>query len=199
MASFNLKLLRESIATSDIGVKRIQTVMDNKFEAAHEKLMEDFDEDVVTQEIESRVGNPSNTLPGAKDGNLFSFIGFEDEGDDPIAPVREILQNDLELSKIQNINYEGNKIKYKFYLKIPTQKIHDASKMPWENGLSWVEQIERGISGFSNYVAGLFKNPPSRSTEGVEAKNPLRAQQNSTPRDYLTALFEKFKSNFKNS
>lgn len=64
--------------------------------------------------------------------------------------------------------------------------------MPWENGRSWVEAIEKGISGLSYYL--YKKSTKSRSGNGIQASNKINPS-NYKPKKYLTEIIEKFKKN----
>lgn len=196
MAKFNYRELYRAVAASDIGAKRVNTVMRRKFEENKIVLLEEFDRHDVTQEIKAGTGAPntSKTLNG--EGDLFSFIGF-DEGTDPIAPLRESLQNETQLISSSRAIADGDKVSYKFSLRIPTDSIKERSPLPWETGQSWAEGIEKGISGFGNYLRGRFRSPePSRSGGGKQVDEQVRA----TPfkrRPYLSEIFRNFVARFK--
>jgi hypothetical protein len=61
--------------------------------------------------------------------------------------------------------------------------------MPWEMGRSWLDGVEEGISGFSNYMYTLFKS--GRSKMGAQINNKIRSA-NYTPVGYLTPILRKF-------
>ncbi len=191
MAKFNYKAVAQAIATSDIGRKRIQTVMENRFRDAKAQLLRDFDEHPVTKEIEAGIGaaNISETLDG--EGDLYSFIGFED-GSDPIEDLRYVLESQTQLGK-GRLRAESGSIKFNFSLRVPREEIKKATPLPWEGGKSWAEGVEKGISGFSEYMQGKFTT--SRSGGGIQTTRTIRA----TPfkrRPYLTEIFNNFVENF---
>ena len=77
------------------------------------------------------------------EGNLFSFIGFQ-SGDDPIAPIIQL----LEQTKMHYSSSNVNKTSVKYRVTMPTkEQIYEISLMPWAAGRSWVHGIEHGISG----------------------------------------------------
>lgn len=194
MAKFNYREVARAVATSEIGTKRVNTIMQARFDEAKDELIDEFDHHPVTQEIEEGVGasNGSGTLEGQ--GDLFSFIGF-DEGSDPISPVRNVLEHELALIKSSKGDLTSDsKINYKFSLRVPTESIKKASPIPWEQGLSWVEGIEKGISGFSHFIRGRF--PSSHSGGGLEAKNEVRSAD-FVRVPYLSAMFKNLVSKFK--
>lgn len=172
---------------------------------AQEKLLEDFDNHEITQEIESGPAgdNISNTLPGLhKGGNLFSFIGFYSD-DDPIAPIRDILNQQIKVVKTPEttIYKSSNTIKYKFIIQYPElSDFDDVAGYPdgWRDG-SWLYGIEHGIFGLSYYLYDeeFQTYAASRSTTGLEAKNKnglitVRNNSQSRPHKYLSALLRQF-------
>jgi hypothetical protein len=193
MAKFNYEQIRQSIAKSESGAKRVITAMEKKFEASKVVFLQEFDSHPVTKEIQSGDGNPSGTLGGY--GNLRSFIGFEN-GDDPITPVREVLATELKLARGTR-RIKGQTIQYTFSIRIPQQSISKASRMPWESGKSWVFGIENGISGFSHYLSGRFNTPePSRSGKGIQVEHNVRGGTFARTQ-YLSELFDKLVARIK--
>jgi hypothetical protein len=61
--------------------------------------------------------------------------------------------------------------------------------MPWEGGRSWVAGIERGISGFSNYMYKKFVD--GRSGQGLQSENRIRGNSY-RPTRYMTDLINRF-------
>ena len=186
--------LYRSIAKSTIGNKRVQTVARNRFEALRPELLKEFDDHPVTQEVRNGPGaaNISNTLDGQ--GDLFSFIGFE-ENENPTAEVRAAIDEGTRLvmdNSTPTIQSDG--ILYKFSVTIPTEAIEAASPLPFESGQSWVTGIEKGISGFSQYLAGYFKS--SRSGGGIQTSNNVRGGEFKT-RGYITEIYRNFAAKFK--
>ena len=147
----------------------LRRIRDQVNEAQREMLM-DFENHPITREINSgpEANNESGTLGGY--GNLFSFIGFE-YGSDPIAPVRKILQKAL---KIKTLPSSHRSILLKFQVELPSKEdIFKNTPMPWADGRSWVEGIERGISGLGKYlnVNSRKYGNASRSETGLQVKN----------------------------
>ena len=136
---------------------------------AQSKMIANFENHLVTKEIESGPDgyNMSGTLSGY--GNLYSFIGFE-EGMDPITPIRRILQKSLEIKSLPS---GARSMITNFLVELPSkQEIIEASPMPWAEGRSWVEGIEKGISGLGQYLNKVSFS--SRSGEGVQSENKIR-------------------------
>lgn len=138
--------------------------------------LKEFDRHPVSREIaQGPEGvNVSNTLSG--EGNLFSFIGFS-KTSDPLGPVREVLKSNLNLTSRQKKKRgaKGMVSGYSYQLSFPTFAAFDlVARMPWESGNSWVEGIEKGISGYSNYMYFKFGDgkdlKKSRSGKALQVK-----------------------------
>lgn len=132
--------------------------------------------------------NISNTLDG--DGNLFSFIGFE-QGSKPIEEVVSAIKAN---TNIKEISVKNNIIKYR--VDSPSlEELYSITPMPFEVGMSWLKNIEKGISGFSYYLYGkIFPN--SRSGRAIQSHNRIR-KNNYKPKDYFTYLYSRFIESFK--
>ncbi len=163
--------------------KRIVTA----FNRIKREMISEFLNHPVTLEIKAGpyAENTSGTLDGY--GNLFSFIGFSD-GDDPINSIEGLLN----LSKIE----KGQDTKDGFIMKIflpSKQEIFSETPMPWATGRSWAEGIEKGISGFGQYLN--TESISSRSGEGVQAKAQIRKGKFRNTQ-YISALLNKYFKRF---
>ena len=87
LKAFNAEILSNKELIVYMEKQAEKVLLQNKIE-----LQNDFDNHVVTREIEAgpQSSNSSGTLGGI--GNLFSFIGFNN-GSNPVQPVRELLKN----------------------------------------------------------------------------------------------------------
>ena len=150
------------------------------------ELMMNFYTHKVTLEIQNGVGssNISGTLSGLNSGgDLFSYIGFED-GDDPIEPIIEELEN---ISLGEGIKVGNN---YRFEVEYPeAADIWAVTPMPWAEGRSWAEGIEKGISGVGHYIR--TNSERSRSGGGLQTKNKLRGGRFKNVQ-YISALLNNF-------
>lgn len=200
-AKFNYKAISQSVVTSPIGAKRVQTVMEKKFLEAKTKFIQDFKGHDVSLEIEFSQNAPeadsniSGTLGGK--GNLFSFIGFK-AGSDPIGKVVSILQSGLKIARTKTEGtVKGGKpaIVYNFSLRVPREDLEAATQFEWQPG-SWLYSIERGISGLGNYIRGRFLN--SRSGGALQSKNPVRELEYKKPKGgYFQTMLRNFGNYFK--
>jgi len=164
-----------------------ESTFKNKFEELKNEMIKEFLTHPVTIEIKDgpSASNISGTLGGAT--NLFAFIGFN-EGDDPITPILEILQN----TKYRRT--KENKGAQEFTVELPQIKeIFSATPMPWASGRSWAQGIEVGISGIG-YL--LRKNSPnSRSGAAIQSRTKVRGGKfQNVP--YISAIIRKYEKKF---
>ena len=157
-----------------------------KVNEAKREMVAEFNSHPVTKEIEmgSRAENISGTLGGY--GNLFTFIGFE-KGDDPIAPIRSMLEKII-------VSYESvNKGRFIFKIQYPSkEELFTISPMPWASGRSWLQGIELGMSGLGSYLhKGSRTISKSRSGSAVQVKSNLgRGRFKNT--QYISNIIKKF-------
>jgi hypothetical protein len=147
------------------------------------QMINDFMNHPVTEEILNgyNASNSSGTLNGY--GNLFSFIGF-DENDSPIIPIIEILEN---IMVVTSKNKASPIITATIFMPTP-KDIFQITPMPWATGRSWAKGIESGISGLGYYANVYGKG---RSGGGVQSGNKIRSGRfKSTP--YISSLINKY-------
>ena len=185
----------EKAIGKQLGQSRVLKAQANKvffgiFDRSKRLMLQEFDRHPVTQEIKEgpTAYNDSETLNGY--GNLFSFIGFE-EGSDPTELLRAILYADTTYNQTQYKNGQ-----WLFRVKIPARSvIKDATEMPWEQGNSWAEGIEEGISGLSHYMYKHWDNGLSK--EGFQLPWENQSYLEFHPRMYLTEILENFRKDLK--
>lgn len=165
------------------------------FDDNKEDLLDKFENHIVSLEIDygPNGDNISNTLSR---GELFSFIGFR-KGTDPLQPIREILQNDIQPDK--NVTFDRSIFGYILKVNIPPiKKIYEATPYPdnWNPG-SWVRGIETYISGLGFYLYKQGKRfKSSRSGPAVQIQYPLRSNQFKRT-DYLGKMLQQFRAKFR--
>ena len=164
------------------------------FKKQKEILLEEFRSHPITKELQAGPygGNSSGTLGGI--GNLFSFIGF-DAGADPTAVVEEGLRNFITLDHSGSPKGRGRSLRYEFRVKgLSLEEFEKFTPMPWEGGRSWLRGIERGISGFGEYMYGRKYANNSRSGSGVQSRRTVRGGGfRNVP--YMSQIFNNFKKN----
>lgn len=119
-------------------------------------------------------------------GNLFSFIGFK-QGTNPISDIKKLIRAPLN-SKVTNIGLG----KFRINTEMPDlDTIFNKTPFPWLKGLSWVEGIERGITGLGEFIFGNFSGQGSRSGRGLQLKKTIRAAT-FTPIIYMSFFYKEF-------
>ena len=165
-------------------VRGVKDVVTKEFEIIKNNFISEFNNHPVTREIEAGAGstNISRTLGGY--GNLFSYIGFS-AGDKPIQNIRNKF-NEIFITNV-NIKKDGSSI---VFISYPQPKdIFAVTPLPWAEGRSWAEGIERGLPGFGSYLN--TETSKSRSGHGVQIKNSVRKGKfQNTP--YITKLIRNF-------
>ena len=161
-----------------------------KFKEIKQEMIREFLANPITQEIMSGAGGPniSGTLGGVS--NLFAFIGF-DQGSDPIAPILSLLESvTLEYqSDIKNPT-TGLGVNFKVNLPLP-EDIFAITPLPWATGRSWVEGIERGLSGLGH----LLRKNKGRSGAAIQTSVKVRGGKfQNVP--YISAFLRKYKKKF---
>lgn len=183
--SIKVKALRSQKAV-DSAFKKANKMVDKE----KNNLINEFDGHPVTKEIAEgpTAKNSSGTLGGY--GNLFSFIGFNSSSN-PIEPIKSLLNT----ISLKSVKFNANKGNYEGSVKYPShEEIKSASPLPFESGRSWIDGMEKGISGFTKYIYKKFT--AGRSGEGLQTDWEMRSGNfHKTP--YLLALLAKFKDNIK--
>lgn len=157
-----------------------------KINDAQNKMIDAYENDPVTVEIDGGVSasNVSSTLGGK--GNLFSFIGFE-AGSDPTQPIKQLLRNKINFSVKALTN--GN---FKIEIAAPTKEVlYNVSPIPWNPGRSWLDGIEKGISGLGSYI--YRESPTSRSGKGIQVNTSVGGRF--ANRSYMSTILKEFQRN----
>lgn len=153
--------------------------------SAQRSSLEVFDNHPVTKEIQAGIGseNISDTLNGV--GQLFSYIGFH-TGSNPIQPLRSLLSAPI------RSEYTGFSQKTLFFIiYYPTiAAIESTTPIPWSQGESWATGIEKGISGFGQYLP--IKTKYGRSKGGLQISRAQISMGFFSPVPYLSEVYESF-------
>ena len=189
-----MPLILNSIASNKNVRDQMNQIASEKVTQSSDKLISQFQSHPVSQEILGgpSASNSSKTLSGY--GNLFSFIGFQN-GSSPIQDLVSFLREkiNLPIKSQPSTQVTKNLIKFTYKVNVPDDAaLADKTKMPWESGRSWLYDIERGISGFSNYI---YKKLLGRSGGGFEAKNTRMDGTSYKPTSYWSKLYGEFKNN----
>lgn len=193
MAKLNMASIKKKLNSAKKTELKIEKTVNKIFNESKIQFIEDFNEHPVTKEIEQgpKGSNISSTLGGV--GNLFSFIGF-DKTSNPTSEVRAFLLQNFKLSRPKKIQ-KADKASFEYTIRYPgLEDLKKISPMPWEGGRSWVSAIERGISGFSNYMYKKFVE--GRSGEGLQTDNKVRGS-NYKPTKYMSEIIADFVKNLR--
>ena len=195
MAKINKLAIRSKIK---LGLKKknaeqkIYQKVNGVFQRKKQELISEFENHPVTREIKSGAGasNSSGTLSGGY-GNLFTFIGF-DASADPTSIVTSMLRNDVRLLRTPRKRNTKRGVIFHYRVQYPNLgEIGAATPMPWEPG-SWVEKVEKGISGLGYYIYHNYINPNSRSGRGTQSSHKIRTAVYKRV-SYMSAILKTFK------
>lgn len=167
----------------------IHEFVEKEFEQIKKEMIQEFNNHPVTREIDAgtSASNISGTLHGIT--NLYSFIGF-DEGTDPIAPIRKILDSMTMHKSVQN------DITIKYTFNIPTSHdIFSVTPMPWAEGRSWAKGIQEGISGIGYYIKLRVRQ--SRSGLGFQSQEKIRPNIRFVNKPYIADIINRYTKRLK--
>lgn len=186
-----MKKIINSVASDGNVVAQMNNIASSKVSENKKDLVSQFESHPVSKEILGgpEASNLSRTLSGY--GNLFSFIGFEN-GSNPISSFSSFLRKRIRVTNRSKPTIKQNRksIKFTYRINVPdASEIANNTKMPWESGRSWLYDVERGISGFSNYIYEKLKG---RSGGGLESSNPRKGAGNYKPVPYWSKLWANF-------
>lgn len=191
-AKINKNLLKNEILKAQTeAIRKEAFVLANELLENKKRIyLKDIENHPVSRELRNGVDadNISRTLNGQ--GNLFTFIGFNN-GEDPVEDVISHIKDNTEIKEASSKNGV-----FKFQVLTPSlDELKLITPMPFEGGNSWLKSIEKGISGFSNYLYGLI-SPKSRSGKAIQSEYRVR-RGNYKPVEYFTFLYTKFIASFK--
>ena len=173
MAEINMQGLKREIAGQYSA--KFKKKLASKIIADVEKVKKQM---LVTQDIEAGP-NASNVAGG---GSLFGLIGFH-SGDNPIQALRAFLVRTLKV-KVNNISKKD--VEFSFTVDIPTKEELDAlAPLPWAAGRSWIDEIERGVSGLGRFL--VKQSPSSRSGNAIQVDGQVRSSSMSG-QPYITKI-----------
>lgn len=188
MAKINMRGLNAELAQKGYKIfkDKVTPRIERQLRKETQKVLQAFESHPITQELEggASASNTSNTLGGY--GNLFTFIGF-DSGSDPISPIRSLLAKSI---KIVSLRKKRNVLSLQLKFSVPSrEEIEAVTPSPWSSD-SWVEAVERGMSGLGRYLYSSDKNRfrTSRSGGGIEAAGEIRGPSSSSPDPYISQI-----------
>jgi len=186
-----------------------QRIIEREFNVAKKKLIESFENAppslALTEVAEmDRSERGENEDGFVEKGNLYTFLGFEDDRN-PVQEVSDVLAYGIELESLSMgaINRKGIYV-ITGKVSIPTLgEINEQSQLPWITR-GWIDALTNGIRGLPNFLFGDFSDKAySLSGGGLEAKtrgknggrlvNTGRGEFKPYSGKYLYYFIEKFK------
>ena len=203
MVQININEIMKKAVAVIMSDKKVEDVVRkralDKMRSAKEKLLDNFDNHLVTQEIDAGADVRSRFLPR---GNLFSFIGFSSD-DKPTDNIRFVLKDKIRLTYFPQKRVKSkNSVEFKFIVQQPLlSDIWSVTPFTdgWKSG-SWADDLEtRGISHFEYYVFDFaFKgNPNSRSGTGLQKPTKVNSSSAGGGIPYIRQLMKEFARSFK--
>lgn len=197
--SINYRQLRiEMERNGDAIYRKVKPVMLAEFNDRKGILLAEFDANPVTRELQAGPDAVSDVVNTMNGGNLYSLIGFE-AGENPTAVVREILEKDLRLNQSQiSREVHANTITFKTPVRMPTldsfhQRVAQALPLAWTSR-SFTDLLERGITGFPQYLFDNLRNFGGKSRSGTAIQLPHNIRAGSTRRvPYVSAILASFR------
>lgn len=192
--TLNFKHFNRYIANDKNIQRKIYHDAQRMVDVSKGKLIHDFKDHPVSREISNGEGgkNTSGTLGGY--GNLFSFIGFA-SGNNPVEDWVNFLTTAIRLDKKIESSVFGNGVRFKLNITSVTDSdLRSVAPMPWEGGRSWIQAIERGISGFSFYI---WKSGAGRSGGGIQSRGARKSASSYKSTPYWSRLWKDFAGSLK--
>lgn len=156
---------------------RAQAEVRTYFNQSKKQLIRSFEESEPCKELaetaemsrDERSTKESKIVPY---GNLYAFMGFEDDRN-PVEEVTEILKNEIELVSISrgSVNKDGVYV-LTGKVSMPTlESINQSSSVGFSNR-GWIDALVNGLRGFPSFLFKDFSDKGySESGAGIEAKD----------------------------
>jgi len=159
------------------------------FNQIRQEMIDELDNHPITEEIEMgpKFGYESKFLRGY--GDLYSFIGFYRD-DDPIKPIRELFRG----LRLYSVTSKGLDHVYEVRNFPTATDVFKKTPLPWKNGASWAEGIEKGISGLGRYLNIEYEK--GRSQAGIQVKTKKNFRPAFQPTPYISEIIKKYRAKF---
>jgi len=159
-------------------------------EEARADLIKDFYNHSITKELQAgpKASNSSGTLGGY--GNLFSYIGF-DSGDNPTQIIEEIIKQRLNV-RVRAIG--RGRFRITIDNVVSKEDIFAVTPIPWADGASWAESMEKGMSNLGSFLYKSSGLPESNSGTGLQVSRQLRSTTFKT-QPYISKILQDFRKN----
>jgi len=146
-----------------------------------------FDEHKVSREILGGKNAP-NATGTLSDGNLFTFLGFDEKKINPVIELRNFLHSSI---SVEYKGFQSGRVLYVAYFP-EWSEIYNETPLEWAKGRSWVRGVEHGVSGLGRFLyLKSRESPKSRSGRGIQIKGSVRGGK-MRPIKYLAELRRDF-------
>lgn len=180
--------------------KRFHGIVGNaaqsRLDFAKENVIKEFNESLVTKEIEA---GPTADSFFLDKGNIVSFVGIEN-GPQMIAEIRNKLQIGIKMNKTPEFSRTKNGVVYSFTVKAPSlQEIYESAPSEWSSK-SIPELIQNGISNILYFLyskSGRFAQW-SRSGTGLQSQHKRKNGRSSKVLGipWLNSILSNFRARF---
>ena len=158
---------------------------------AMNSFFRNFDNHKVSKEI--MMGkHAKNTTNSLADGNLFTFLGFDEKKENPVSKLRRLLEASI---SIEYKGFENGRVLYVAYFP-EWSEIYNETPLEWAEGRSWVRAVEHGVSGMGRYLyLKSRESAESRSGKGIQMPNKSKGRVRGgqmRPQKYLSELRRNF-------
>lgn len=193
----NMNSIIKKVKVSKGTIRQLEKKAKKDLKIASKAYMDAFESHPITKELSAGIhaSNTSGTLGGY--GNLRTFMGFSSN---PIPTLREILRSAFSVKK-STVSRKNNGLRTftfsfpsKTYIEGKTSQLN----LEFEPSRNWVLALERGISGFSNYMYKKFAG--GKSGKGVQIKGTIdRGISSFKPTPYRTEFEKAFRNKINNN
>jgi len=193
--TFNYKAMELSLQKSIEAASLLpaRAIAKERFEEELGRLVESVIDDTASQEILAGPSAEKSKFIKGKwskihGGNLYSFIGFYAEEQNPINQLVSYLDKSFKIK----LDAKLVKNKYIFRTVIPPiSKIYKDFPLPgYFAGRSWIKAIESNMTNIVHYMKKSW--PGSKSGEGIQIKNTIPGKIFKPKKDFFTSKYEDF-------
>ena len=191
-------LTRELVATprnKKASMRIVTEAVEEVINEARVDFLVELENHEVSKEISAgpTANNTTGSLGGV--GNLFSFIGFK-AGEKPIEYLKSFF---LKKSGVTKVTLQSaTRGRFIVNTNIPSkEEIFERTSLHWDVGRSWLDGIEKGLSGLGQYKFGLdrLESYRSRSKTGLQLKptSEVKLRSGKFKRmSYFTELYNRY-------
>lgn len=198
----NFKVIRNQTAKQAGSAieKRADEQLNKKYLKAREIFFKELLEDDISKELMAGNEAPNYSKTMSREGNLFSFFGFE-EGSEPVKKLIEYLEERIYQtpSKIvrgrKNITVRGG-VEYPSLETIEDADIGEITGDYESRG--WIYGVRRGHPNYGRYIFEIIeelRSDASRSGTGLQLKGTVQGGSFYPRNTYISQQIQNFRRN----